>query len=173
MVLKLGGLLAIVISATVAGNLVAGSYGARSRQVGQLRVALSLLESEVVYALGALPGALDRVATSVSAPVRDIFRETAALLRSRQGVSAGEAWDRAARGVFPRTALLAGDLEIILALSGYLGVTDRDDQRRHLGLAVERLRRREEEAVAEQRASEKMWRYLGPLSGLALGVVLL
>jgi stage III sporulation protein AB len=172
-VYEVGGLLLLVTATTAAGNVVAASYGARSRQIGQLRLALHLLESEVVYALGALPGALDRVAAGVSGPVKDIFGQAAALLRSGEGMSAGEAWEKAAWTVFPRSALVLGDLEVILALSGYLGVTDREDQRRHLGLAVERLRAREEEAAADQRTSERMWRYLGPLGGLALGIVLL
>ncbi len=173
MVLKLLGFAAVVAAGTVAGNLVAATYGARTRQLGQLRVGLHLLQSEVNYALGALPGALERVASGVAPPVRDAFSGTARLLRSGEGISAGEAWERAVRSAFPATALEVADLEVVLALSGYLGVTDRDDQMRHIGLAVERLRVREEEARDEQRASERMWRYLGLLGGLAIGVALL
>ncbi len=172
MLLKAVGFAAIVAGASAAGTMVAGSYGARTRQLGQLRVALHLLESEVNYALGALPGALERVAAGVAPPVRSLFARAAARLRSGEGVSAGEAWEEAARGVFPATALESGDLDILLALSGHLGVTDRDDQLRHLRLAGERLRVKEEEARDEQRASERMWRYLGLLGGLALGIVL-
>lgn len=170
---KLIGLAAVVLSATIAGNVVAAGYGARTRQLGQLRVGLHLLRSEVIYALGALPGALDRVAAGVSPPVAGIFRQAAALLRSREGVSAGEAWDRSVLAAFSQTALSAGDLEVVRALTGYLGQTDRDDQQRHLGLAVERLKVREDEARSDQQASERMWRYLGLLGGLALGLVLL
>ncbi len=171
--LRLLGFVAVVVAGAVAGNLVAATYGARTRQLTQFRVGLHLLQSEVTYALGALPGALERVAFGVAPPVREVFGGTSRLLRSGEGLSAGEAWERVVRGAFPKTALEAADLEVVLALSGYLGVTDRDDQMRHLGLAVERLEVREEEARAEQQASERMWRYLGLLGGLAAAVVLL
>lgn len=173
MAFKLLGFTAVVVAGAIAGNLVAGTYAARTRQLGHLRVGLHLLQTEVIYALGALPGALDRVASGVAPPVRDVFAGTARLLRSGEGTSAGEAWERAVRAEFPRTALEVADLEVVLALAGYLGVTDRDDQMRHIGLALERLRVREEEARAEQQTSERMWRYLGLLGGLAVGVVLL
>lgn len=173
MVLRLLGFGAIVVAGAMAGSLVAGTYRARTRQLGQLRVGLHLLETEVAYALGALPGALERVASGITPPVAGMFTLAAGLLRSGEGISAGEAWERSVRGAFPQTALEAGDLEVILALTGYLGVTDRDDQTRHLGLALERLRVREDEARAEQQASERMWRYLGLLGGLAVAVALL
>lgn len=173
MLLKVAGFVALVASSSVAGNLVAASYRARVRQLGQLRVGLHLLESEVAYATEALPTALGRVAAGVASPVRRLFAAASDLLRSGQGLAAGDAWREAACRVFPETALEAADLEVILALSGYLGVTDRDDQVRHLRLASERLAAREQEAAAEQRASERMWRYLGVLGGLALGIAFL
>ena len=105
--------------------------------------------------------------------MRDIFNEAAAAMRSGEGISAGEAWESAVRRVFPLTALEAGDQEILLALTGYLGITDRTDQRRHLALAVQRLQAREESAQRERATSERLWRYLGVLGGLALGVVFL
>ncbi len=173
MLAKAVGFLVVVVSASLAGMTVGHSYRARARQLTDLRVGLHLLETEVTFAASALPGALDRVARGLAAPVGDIFRGAAGLMRSGEGLAAGEAWETAARAVFPRTALEAGDLDVVLALAGYLGVTDREDQRRHIALAVERLRAREEAALAEQRTSERMWRYLGVLGGLALGVALL
>lgn len=173
MAAKAIGFLVVVIAASAAGSLVAASYRARARELTHLRLALHLLETEITYASSALPGALQRVAAGVPSPVRDIFLEAAAVMRSGQGVSAGDAWERAVREVFPLTALEAGDREILLALAGYLGVTDREDQRRHLALAAERLKAREELAQDERKTSERLWRYLGVLGGLALGVVFL
>lgn len=171
--LRLVGFLAIIACSAMAGNLVAASYGARTRQLSQVRTGLHLLESEIAYALGALPGALERIASGLAVPVRRFFERTAQSLRSGEGLSPGEAWETALRDVFPQTALVVGDLDVLLALSSHLGLTDRDDQRRHLRLAGDRLAVRETEARDEQRASEKMWRYLGVLGGLALGIVLL
>lgn len=173
MVGKVLGFALVLVGSTLAGNVVASSYGARSRQLGQLRVGLHLLKTEVAYAMGALPGALERVAAGLGRPVADLFSRTAEVLRSGEGLSPGEAWERSARSVFPETALDAGDLEVLLGLAGYLGMTDRDDQLRHLDLALERLAVREDAARAEQAASERMWRQLGLLGGLALGIALL
>jgi len=142
-VLKLIGFLAVVGASAAAGNIVAGTYRARVCQLGHLRTALSLLETEITYAASALPAALERAAGGIEPPVADIFTRAAALLRSGEGLAPGEAWERAVRGVYPVTALREEDTGAILALGGRLGLTDRDDQRRHLRLAAERLRARE------------------------------
>lgn len=171
--LKWLGFLAVLASASMAGFVVGGSYRARAAQLAQLRTLLNLLETEVAYAASALPGALERVASALDGPVARLPLEVAARLRSGEGLTPGDAWRQAAGLIYPRTALVRADLDIVLALAPHLGLTDREDQRRHLRLAAERLRVREEAAQDEQRTSERMWRYLGVLGGLALGLALL
>ncbi len=173
LLLRLFGFVAIVVASTLAGNLVAGSFSSRVKELGQLRTGLHLLGTEVKYAMSALPEAFTRVAQGVSLPVRRIFTEAAARLASGEGLTAGEAWEAAVRSVAWVTALDSGDVEVLLALAPYLGVTDREDQERHLLLVEDRLEAREAEAARDRAASERMWRYLGILGGLALGVALL
>jgi len=173
LLLEVAGFLAVVGAFAAAGNLVAASYRARTVQLAAFRTGLDLLETEVTFAAASMPVALERVGAGLAPPVGTVFQRAAAYLRSGAGLSAGEAWERAARDLFPDTALERDDLDVLLALTPYLGVTDREDQRRHLRLAAERLRAREEAARAEQGAAERMWRYLGVLGGLACGLVFL
>lgn len=167
------GFLVILGAASTAGFVVGGSFRARADQLSQLRSFLNLLETEVTYAASALPGALERVASALHGPIARLPLETAGLLRSGEGLTPGEAWRRAVETTYSRTALMRADVDIVLVLAPHLGLTDREDQRRHLRLAAERLRVREEAALNEQRTSERMWRYLGVLGGLALGLALL
>jgi len=171
--LEIAGFLAVVGASTAAGNIVAGIYRARVRQLGHLRTALGLLETEITYAASALPAALERVAAGLEGPVADILARAAALVRSGEGLAPGEAWERAVREIYPATALRAEDIDPVLALGSHLGLTDRDDQRRHLRLAAERLEAREKAAREERSSAERMWRYLGLLGGLALAVAFL
>ncbi len=57
-------------------------------------------------------------------------------------------------------------------LGAKLGLTDRDDQVKHLRLAVNQLRGEEELAKDEQQRYERMWKSLGLLMG-ALVVILM
>lgn len=170
--LKLVGAVMVIAASGLSGLVVAGNYSRRPRDLRSLRAALQMLETEVAYSATYLPEALRQVAGRCDQATAPLFLRAADELSSMSGVTAAEAWEKALDHYCPGTALKSGDLSILRNLGGSLGISDKEDQIKHLRLAMEQLSA--ESAAAEEDASRnvKLWSYLGFLGGL-LAVLLL
>jgi stage III sporulation protein AB len=69
-------------------------------------------------------------------------------------------------------ALQESDCEVLFNFGQTLGVSDRQDQIKHIHLAVAHLSAEESIARDEQLRNEKMWKYLGALVGLTVVILL-
>lgn len=167
----MGGLL--VIAATgMAGWGVARVYAHRPRQLRQFIAALQLLETEITYAATPLPDALGRVAEQLEPPVSLFFRQVALELKSHRGYTAREAWQRSLDLYYPRSALGRGDAGVLRGLGNSIGISDREDQGKHLRLAAEQLKAALVAAEDSATKNVKMWNYLGLLGGLIVVLTL-
>ena len=169
---KAGGFALIATAGYLAGQAVAYSYARRPEDLKQCQAALELLASEVDYASTHLGLALQRVGRALGGPVGEAWRRSAAAL-SEPAYGTVEAWEVGLEQLRLATALTLADLDILRTFGLKLGATDRADQLRHISRAVERLRIQEEMARQARSRNETVWRYLGVLSGVALGLVLL
>jgi stage III sporulation protein AB len=171
-VLKLIGGLLVVSATGLAGWAVARVYARRPVELRLFISALQLLETEITYVTTPLPDALDRVAQQVEFPVALFFRRVARELGQQAGCSAREVWNRALEWYFHKSALVRNDLGILRGLGNNIGISDRDDQGKHLRLAAEQLKMAL--VAAEESASKnvKMWNYIGLLGGLIIVLAL-
>lgn len=171
--LKLIGALVTLAVPAWAGFQIAARYRRRPNELRALQNGLSVLVTEVEYGATPLPAALRSAARSAGGTVGPLFEETAYRLEAGGGKTAGDALAEALHAVAPRAALSAGDWDVIQALVGVLGASGRHDQVRHLRLALERLVGAEAEANDERARYERMYQYVGVLSGLALVLILI
>jgi stage III sporulation protein AB len=171
MVKVLGSVL-IVVASTLIGFRIAARYANRSRQLRQFISALKLLETEIFYAATPLPDACRRIAKLSPTPVGAFFRQVAENLMDGQGRTATEVWREALLAMKDELALKESDRSVLIAFGQTLGVSDREDQIKHIHLAIAQLSAEEVSAREEQLKSEKMWRYLGALLGLTLVILL-
>jgi stage III sporulation protein AB len=163
----------ILFAGTAYGFAQASWYARRPKELRQLSSALLTLESEIVYGLSPLPTALSRVASTVPRPVSLLFAEASERMGDKaQERTAGDCWSDAVNRIWPSTSLREAEKSSLLALSPTLGLTDRDDQAKHIRLAVSQLRSEEETAREEQLRYGTMWKSLGALSA-ALVVILM
>lgn len=163
----------ILLSGTAFGFMQASRFARRPKEIRQLMNALLTLESEIVYGLSPLPIALERTASSVPKPVSLLFQEASVRMGERHRErTAGESWSEAVESVWPKLTLREAEKASLLSLSPTLGLTDRDDQSKHLRLAVAQLKSEEGIAREEQLRYERMWKSLGVLSA-ALVVILM
>lgn len=167
MLLKLVGAGITIASCTAMGVFVANNYSNRPKQLRELHHALGLLETEVSFALSALPHALSSVAAQTKGLCSELFRKTAERLEKGDAYFAGDAWCDVAKDLYAFSSLCEPELEVILAFGKTLGTSDREDQLKHLQLAKERLLALEREA---QEAAEKNAR-LSSYFGISLGLV--
>jgi stage III sporulation protein AB len=164
-----GGL--VVFACSMTGFTVARNYRERPRQLRALQSALQGLATEIAYGATPLPEAFCSLARTSQPPVADFFRSAAETLQN-PGATAQDAWQRGLTQLRQESALLQSDLSVLGQLASVLGLSDRQDQERHLLLTVQQLSREETKAEEARASNERMWKYLGVLSGLLLVIVL-
>jgi len=170
--LKLVGAAMVVAASGLSGMAVAGNYSRRPRELRSLRSALQMLETEVAYGATKLAEAMSQVADRCDNAVAPLFSLSAAELSSIACITAAEAWGKSLDSYYPGSALKPQDLLILRNLGSSLGISGREDQIKHLRLAMEQIEA--ETAVAEEEAARnvKLWSYLGFLGGLVVVLVL-
>jgi len=170
--LKLVGAVMVVAASGLSGLAVAENYSRRPKELRSLRSAFQILETEVAYSATCLPEAFQQVSGRCDKTSALLFSGAAAELSSKSGITAAEAWERALEKYYPRTALKSGDLSILRNLGGSLGISDREDQIKHLRLAMEQINAETISAEDEAARNVKLWSYLGFLAGLLVVLLL-
>lgn len=161
----------IVLTTTAIGFDIARRYRDRPQHLRQLQSALQGLATEISYGATPLPEAFASLAATHQPPISVMFK-AAAISLARPGSTAAAAWQVGLEALLCESAVNNSDLVVVRQLGSVLGLSDRRDQERHLLLAVQHLQREEARAEHERRQNERMWRYLGVLSGLLLVIVL-
>jgi stage III sporulation protein AB len=169
--LKMIGAALVLLSGALFGFLQAQQLARRPKQIRQLIQALGRLETEISYGLTYLPEALEAIAGQTPHPLSQLFRRIAEMLRSARS-SVHECWQEAVKEVWAGTSMKDSEKDIVSQLGSTLGITDREDQIKHLRLALSQLAAEEALARDECLRYEKMWKSLGILAG-ALIVVLI
>ncbi|HHY03859.1 MAG TPA: stage III sporulation protein AB [Thermoanaerobacterales bacterium] len=172
MFLKLIGGAMVILSCSMIGFIIAASYKQRPDTLRNLQAALSMMESEINYGQTPMPEALSRVAKNCEGEVSELFRKTKTHITSHSGFTPSEGWEMALKDFSMNTALKQVDIEILSAFGKYLGSTDRDDQIKKIELAIAGLKQQETIALEEKIKNEKLWKYLGVLSGIMFFLLL-
>lgn len=171
--LKLAGALLILFAATAVGFLQSAYYVKRPKQIRDMIQALQSLETEIIYGFTPLPHALEKIGQSIDPPAAGLFTTTADQLNSRRGRSTKEIWEEGVWSIWPATSLGKNEQSTLLQLGEHLGLSDREDQMKHLRLAMEQLKAEEIRAQSEYTRYGKMWKSLGVLGGLLVVILLI
>lgn len=166
------GALLILIAGTLFGFQKAAGFAERPRQIRQLTHALQRLETEIGFAATPLPDALLRTAEGSPEPLAALLRQVSSELRRSVERSFSEVWEDAITQHWGELSMGPAERGILVRLGTTLGISDREDQLKHLKHAVVGLRGEEETARDDQRRYEKMWKSLGLLIA-ALVVILM
>ncbi|GIP32262.1 stage III sporulation protein SpoIIIAB [Paenibacillus sp. J2TS4] len=170
--LKLLGALLILFAATMFGFYQSLQLSRRPKQIRELIQLLQRLETEIVYGSTPLSDALLSSCKPLSEPVAAMFRQAADHLNRPTGKTTEESWRKAIDGGWKDTAMKAAERDILHQLGCSLGITDKEDQLKHLRLAVNHLLAEEDNAAEDQKKYATMWKSLGALAG-ALIVILM
>ncbi len=169
--IKLLGAALILFAGTMIGFQQAAKFAERPRQIRQLTHALQRLETEISYGHTPLPEALERTAEVSKEPISLILRAASESVWSNEQLSFSESWEQAIRSHWANTAMRSSEQAVLLRLGSTLGISDKEDQIKHLRLAFDQLRAEEDAAREDQGRYEKMWKSLGAL--IAVLVVIL
>lgn len=163
--LKFIGALCILSAFTIFGFVQSRQYSRRPRQIRQLISLLQRMETEISFGFTHLPEALRTISVQVAHPLNIMLLRMADQLRAESGKSVKEVWQAAIEESWYLTAMKKTEKEIISQLGFTLGMTDREDQVKHLRLGIVQLQAEEQQARDEQQRYEKMWKSLGVLAG--------
>ncbi|ADU51296.1 stage III sporulation protein AB [Thermaerobacter marianensis DSM 12885] len=167
------GFVLVVTACSAWGWQRATELGRRPGDLRILRTALQALESEIAFGAVPLPEAFARIAGFYPDPAATLFRTAAARLAPPRSLGAAAAWDEAVAAAVRTGGLTPDDRAILRAVGPYLGATDRDDQVRHLRLAMARLEAAEAVARDLDQRWGRIYRYGGLLAGAFIGLLLL
>ncbi|KKC46171.1 MULTISPECIES: stage III sporulation protein SpoIIIAB [Paenibacillus] len=170
--IKAAGAVLILLAGTMIGFLQAARFAKRPRQLRELIHGLQRLETEIGYGYTPLPEAMRRTGAHMAEPAASIFRLTSDRLESPDAPAFEACWEETLAGCWPGTAMRKTELATLRRLGSTLGMSDREDQLKHLRLAQQQMQAEEDGARDDQARYEKLSRSLGILIA-ALVVILM
>ena len=163
----------IIIAAYYFGCSMSAVYKNRVRYLEDLLISLEIFKTEINYGLSLLPDVFQSIAGKVRGPVGRLFVGSRAYLGRKEGLAAAECWRRTLQDRQGELELNAAQVELLEKMSLIWGRGDKHDQLKQATLMQELLRQALSEARGEREKNEKMWRYLGLLSGMTIVILLM
>ncbi|MDF2945740.1 MAG: stage sporulation protein SpoAB [Bacillales bacterium] len=170
--MKLLGVVLIVAATTSFGFYAAHLLSQRSKQLRNIKLALKLFETEILYGHIPLNEAMKRIANQVDKPIALIFNSFAIKLESNDEVDVTRCWESSLKEIWPFTALKKQDYEILKSFGNNIGLHDLITEQKNISLTLSHLEREESEAHSIQQQNERMFKVLGFLLGLLIILLL-
>jgi stage III sporulation protein AB len=171
MSMKLLGALLIVAATTSFGFYAAHLLSQRSKQLRNIKLALKLFETEIMFGHIPLNEAMKRIAEQVEKPIGLIFKTFALKLETNE-VDVTQCWESSLKEIWPITALKKQDYEILKSFGNSIGLHDLNTEQKNIKLALSHIEREESEAHIVQNQNERMFKILGFLLGLLIILLL-
>lgn len=169
---KLIGALIVFAACLLLGFHRAALYADRPKHIRQCIQALQRLETEISYGVTPLPQALQRTSQAIAEPMGSIISQAAENLLRNDSKPTAVCWAEAMKQGWDHTAMKSAEQAVMLQLGSTLGISDRNDQLKHIHLATQQLQSEETLAKEEQQRYEKMWRSLGALGGALIVIMM-
>lgn len=168
LVLKIVIYTCIFLSSSAIGLLISKKYEERVNQLKEFKNALNMFETKIKFTYEPIPEIFDQISKQMQTTVGRTFKLASS---NMEVLTAGDAWDIAVD-----TNVLSindEDKSILKNLSKLLGKTDIDGQISQIELTNGFLDEQIEKAEKERAKSEKMYRTLGMVIGLAIVIILI
>lgn len=162
----------IVCCSTIVGFIFANVFIERVKLLGSVISTLQMLETEIVYGSTPLPILLKKVSAKSRRGVSNILLSVSNLLTQNEGYTFEELWSQTVISETKGSSFSKGDIELLLSIGNNLGVSNCEDQIKHIRLIQQEFNRNYEFALNEQSKNVKLFRNLGFLTGLALVIIL-
>lgn len=168
MPIKWIGAVMIFLSGLLWGTAKASRLSTREKSLRDIRTALGMLESEIVFSSNYLKTALLNISRVCGSG--EIFVDMSKQMEE-QGVK--RAWAEAIKRNQKKMALKNSDIEILTLLSSQLGMSDREHQVKNIRHVSALLLQACEDAKKEYEGSARLYRSMGIFAGLFLIILLI
>ncbi|MFW6287122.1 MAG: stage III sporulation protein SpoIIIAB [bacterium] len=166
MFIKLFGAMLILVSGTSIGWIISNVYLNRVKELKDLQLALSILETEISYGQTILFEALKKTSALISQPLSSLFLLAAEKLKDSRKESFADIWEKELAQYKSNCDLLNEDLEILKNWGQQIGCSDLSNQIKINQLAIKRLEQQEKKAEEIAKKKVKISRYSGLLISL-------
>lgn len=173
MLLKIMGSIFIIAASSYLGFIFAGQCAGRPQQLRELQSLLQMLENEISYLSSVLSEAFEKIAGYGSKSIAPIFRDAAENIKSGNGNTAADIWEKAVKVNIGATALNGEDKQVLLSFGKMLGSSDLEGQIKNIRMTLTQLKLQEQKAEENRSKNEKMYKTLGILGGLAIVIILI
>ncbi|MDQ7095779.1 stage III sporulation protein AB [Desulfosporosinus sp. PR] len=164
------GCIALIAGCGSMGLWLAQRIRRRPEELRGCLVALTLLDTEIVWGSTPLPEAFCVLKERTDVPWQGFFSELQK--RLERGEPAGEAWNNEISLQSSRFCLKQEDWRVIRDIGKGLGRSDGQEQHKQLELVLRQLTMLKDQVGIWSEKQAKMWSYLGFLCGIA-GVLIL
>lgn len=161
----------IIGCSSLLGLIFANTYTERTRLLGALISTLQMLETEILYSATPIPVLLERVGNKSDREIKDIFLHTSDLLGRNFGQTLDEVWSGVVSKEAENTHLSREDINLLLSLGKNLGISNSQDQVKHIRLVQEEFKRHYKSALIEEGKNVKLFKNLGFLLGTAIVII--
>lgn len=168
MPIKWIGAVLVFISAFSIGFMKSRELSGREKSLKNLRTALNILESEIVFSSHYLKEALKRISDLCGCG--GLFSD---ISDQMQKFSVMEAWNISLKKSQKKLFLKDSDIEILNILASQIGMSDREQQVKHITHVKLLLEKAEEDARHEYQTLAKLYRSMGIFAGLFIIILLI
>lgn len=155
-------------TSSLIGVKMANSYKLRVYNLKQVKKALKILETKIMYTYEQLPDLFMEISKKIKGEVGNLFFD---ISKRMELEFAGEAWEKCIDDA--NLYLNNDDKEALKSMGKMLGNTDIHGQLNQLHLVDSFIDEQIKDAVDKKNKNEKMYKKLGAIVGLAMVIVLI
>ena len=158
----------IFLSCSLIGILISKKYSNRVNELKEFKNALNMIKTKIRYTYAPLPEIFAEISENVDTNISNVFKNAAEKMNI---CTAGEAWDLALK--IEDLNINNEDRDALRNLSKLLGKTDLEGQLNQIEMTSDFLDKQIRTAENQRDKSEKMYRTLGMIMGLAIVIILI
>ena len=158
----------IFLSCSLIGILISKKYSNRVNELKEFKNALNMIKTKIRYTYAPLPEIFAEISENVDTNISNVFKNAAEKMNI---CTAGEAWDLALK--IEDLNINNEDRNALRNLSKLLGKTDLEGQLNQIEMTSDFLDKQIRTAENQRDKSEKMYRTLGMIMGLAIVIILI
>lgn len=157
----------IFLSCSLIGILISKKYVNRVNELKEFKNALNMFKTKIRYTYAPLPEIFTEISENIDSNISNVFKKASEKMAI---CPAGEAWNLALR--IEDLNIDDEDRNVLKNLSKLLGKTDLEGQLNQIEMTSDFLDNQIKKAENQRAKSEKMYRTLGMVIGMAIVIIL-
>lgn len=163
----------IIVPSTILGIMLGKKYSNRVKNITSIINCLLVLETEIIHLSNPIDVAFRNVDSRTNNNVSNLFSKIIKRLNNNRDVNLYNAFKQELILNRSNLCFTKEDEEILLSLAKVIGVTDKDEQKKHFSTAIQQLKIQRSEAIEVAKKNEKLYKKLGVVFGLLVILILI